>query len=192
MKPHVLIGIAGQKYAGKDTAAKGIMYAPGWQSESFAAPIRQAACALFDIDLDTLNQIKHEAREELGGKSLRDFMQLMGTEFGRNMIDPGMWLQCLRTRIQDHKKVIVTDVRFPNEVDFIHSLGGIVIEIQRPSIQRNDAHASETPLPREMVDFVVMNDSTVDVLQKRVRELVKQFVGKPNGKVDSNRRAEKA
>jgi hypothetical protein len=154
------------------------MNGPGWSRESFAAPIRTAACALFGIDLEELDQTKHEARAELGGKSLRDFMQLMGTEFGRNMIDPGMWLQCLQTRIQNHKKVIITDVRFPNEADFVHTLGGIVIEIQRPSIQRTDSHASETPLPREVIDFIIQNDSTVDVLQKRVRELVKQYLGR--------------
>jgi hypothetical protein len=171
-----IIGFAGQKYAGKDTAAAAVLKRPGWIAESFAAPIRQAACALFNIDLDTLNATKHVAREELGYKSLRDFMKLMGTEFGRDMIDPDMWINCLRSRImhRDHG-VVITDVRFVNEADFIHSAGGKVIEIQRPSFERSDAHRSEIPLPRDRVDAVVVNNSTVEELQKRVLSMVDIF-----------------
>lgn len=67
----------------------------------------------------------------------------------------------------------VTDVRFPNEAERIIQLGGVVWEIVRPTDngglgEGTDAHASEAPLPREMVNVTIVNDSTIEALDDQV------------------------
>jgi deoxynucleotide monophosphate kinase-like protein len=172
----MIVGLAGYKRSGKDTAAHGLVM-HGWKKESFAAPIRTAACALLGISLAELDMTKESPRLELGGKSLRQFMQLMGTEFGREMIDPAMWLQCLITRIVDEEKVVISDVRFPNEAGFVLNAGGIIIRIHRDSFAES-AHASELPLPNELVTYEVLNDSTPGALQGQIRELTWRKYGR--------------
>jgi hypothetical protein len=56
---------------------------------------------------------------------------------------------------------VITDVRYPNEAERVQALGGCVIEVTRPGLN-SDGHASETPLPRELVDLVIENDGTLE------------------------------
>jgi hypothetical protein len=53
--------------------------------------------------------------------------------------------------------VAFTDLRYPNEAQRILDLGGEVWEIIRPGLS-SDGHASETPLPRELVSRRIRND----------------------------------
>jgi len=172
----IIIAFTGKKYSGKDTAGKGLLRTPGWTHESFAAPIRAAACALMGITLVELQRIKEIPQEILGGKRLRDFMQLMGTEFGREMIDYDMWLNALKYRISDAKKVVITDLRFPNEAKCVHDLGGIIVEVQRPGQKSYDTHASEQDLARELIDEILVNDRTTSDLQERAYGIYRRFV----------------
>lgn len=68
----------------------------------------------------------------------RLLLQLLGTEAGRNIIHPNIWVNALFT---DFKQLvspgytnnwIITDVRFPNEAKAIKDRGGIMIRINRP------------------------------------------------------------
>lgn len=172
----IIIAFTGKKYSGKDTAAKGLLRSPGWTHESFAVPIRAAACALIGIDLEELNRIKECPLAVLGNKTLREFMQKMGTEFGREMIDQNMWLNALKHRIRDKKKVVITDLRFPNEAECVHSLGGLIVEIQRPGQEASDTHVSEMVLSRQFIDEVLTNDRTASDLQDRAYGIYRRFV----------------
>lgn len=64
------------------------------------------------------------------------------------------------------KYVIVTDVRYPNEAERVHALGGEVWEILRPDLPDDgDDHATEQPLPRDLVDVSIINDGTLNDLR---------------------------
>src|SRR6185437_2548017 len=73
-----------------------------------------------------------------GGATPRLLLQMLGTEFGRNLIHPDIWTnlwlrQVKRLLLRAHgKNVVCDDVRFPNEYDLIHQLGGVVAHIHRP------------------------------------------------------------
>lgn len=63
---------------------------------------------------------------------------------------------------QPSKLIIIPDVRFPNEADLIHDLGGTLIKIDR-NIQRDDQqmkHASETEIDHLPCDEVIKNIGT--------------------------------
>lgn len=93
----------------------------------------------------------------------REILQRVGTE-GFRTIDPEHWVKraadAIEARLaQGAPGVVVTDVRFPNEVDMIrHAFGGIAVRVERedgPQGTEHGAHSSETALAQIRPDAVV-------------------------------------
>lgn len=61
----------------------------------------------------------------------------------------------------------VTDVRFENEGERVKTLNGCMVEIINPRTQ-SDGHSSEQPLPRHLIDYVIVNDGTLLELEEKV------------------------
>ena len=61
----------------------------------------------------------------------RRMLQLLGTEGGRKIIHPNIWLNALFADLKEDSKWVITDVRFPNEADAILERGGKVIDLAR-------------------------------------------------------------
>lgn len=102
----------------------------------------------------------------------REIMQLMGTEFGRNMIHPNIWVMATMNRIGKNDNAIIPDVRFPNEVDAIKKYGGIIIYIERDT-GLNDNHPSEKALddyPKDKFDVYIDNNKTIDDLKTELEK----------------------
>lgn len=97
----------------------------------------------------------------------RTLLQLLGTECGRDIIHPNIWLNSLFSEYIDKSEKrtcpetgmpilttweekypnwIITDVRFPNEADIIKEKGGLLIRIESPRCNYDDTHSSETAL----------------------------------------------
>jgi len=83
-------------------------------------------------------------------------------------------------------KIVITDVRFENEVKFIQSLGGIVFKIYRPSIPTIDQHISEIELQNiTCYDYLIENNGSIDDLYSKLNDLIvrdnnNNFVKKPS------------
>ena len=104
----------------------------------------------------------------------RKLMQLLGTEAGRQIIHPNIWVNALFADYEPDSKWIITDVRFPNEAKAIKEKGGIMIRINRPNfIGKDFDHLSETALDDyDGFDYVIENDSdSVRDLVDIVKEL---------------------
>jgi len=69
----------------------------------------------------------------------------------------------------DHKRVIITDVRFANEAEWIQRRGGTVVRIIRPGTQ-SDGHFSERQ--EFPVDITVFNDGPLSAVVDEVREVM--------------------
>lgn len=108
---------------------------------------------LLGVSYDSMRIPLHSWARGLGdpGQNLspRYVMQQLGTEWGRKMIYPDFWVDGLRARIKHlvcvgHKKIVITDARFQNEVDMILATpGGRTWRIYRPGRTASDMHASE-------------------------------------------------
>ena len=167
-----LIGLAGHKRAGKDTAAQ-VLQRQGWKATSFAEPIREFIHQLVGPD-----SFEEKEQETFFGKSPRQMMQTLGTEWGRNLVNPDIWVMVVaerykRLRERDprfgYSGMVVTDVRFPNEVDWIRSQGGFVFQISRPESMTVDAHESENALGMGFTpDFHIINSGTIEELHDTV------------------------
>lgn len=158
----MLVGIAGAKRAGKDTLARGLCAAFGLPQDSFAAPLRRFIADLLGWTLEELEARKEDPIDWLDGITPRHMMQTAGTEWGRDMVHGELWVRSLLHRLAGGG--IISDVRFPNEARAIRERGGIVIQVNRPGAGQGDAHVSETPLPFDLVDAFITNDSTPEEL----------------------------
>ena len=82
-------------------------------------------------------------------------------------------LQKLKT--DPNTKIIMSDVRFQNEIDMIHNLGGYIIKLNRPTINNTDAHESEKNIDNLKGDFNIINDGSLQDLYNKVDEIIGKF-----------------
>lgn len=133
LKETVVIGLGAKARSGKDTVAAAIAnQQPGVKVQGFAVALK-AYC-----------HVAHGMRE----KDSR-LLQVVGTDVWRHL-DPDIWVRVLHdmTHNDPPRVLIVPDVRFPNEADFIHQVGGYLARIDRIDrpIDRDPNHPSETAL----------------------------------------------
>lgn len=173
----IIIGIAGPARSGKNETAKYLQKYHAFYEDSFAAPIRTACMATLGIKtLDELDVIKQDPHPLLGNKTPREFMQKMGTEFGRQMIWEPIWVESCLTRCEQFNRVVISDVRFENEVRAIQERGGYIIRVDRPSVRiEQSSHASETMLPPEYVDFEIINDEELKDLYGKIEKIMREI-----------------
>lgn len=172
-----LIGFTGLKGSGKDTAGQ-VFTDHGWHKLSFAQPLKLMLRDLMrlrgctDPERYTDGDRKEFATPYLMGKTARHAMQTLGTEWGRNLIDDALWIDtfervALRAIVEGHG-VVVTDVRFPNEVEAIKRLGGRVFRVNRGK-PAPDLHPSEAQvLSLDVTDEVYNNYDTARDFQVHI------------------------
>jgi hypothetical protein len=130
----------------------------------------------FSTKDDALNSGKHEQwlRSEI--LTPRLVLQLLGTEGGREIIHPNIWVNATLGNLTDADRVIVTDVRFPNEVSGIKSRNGIVVRVIRPSKMSTSTHPSETALNDfQGWDYLIINDGSLEDLEEKVIKMLEHF-----------------
>lgn len=158
-----IIGLCGLATAGKSTAAAAFY---GWERASFAAPIRAMLAALGLTAEDMGERGKNVPLPWLGGKTPRQLMQSLGTEWGREQVSPDIWLALAERRIScaraaafaaNFHGIVFDDVRFDNEAALLRSLGGKVLRIERDGLAPSMTHASERGVSLDLVDGTIIN-----------------------------------
>lgn len=175
MKKPFLLGFAGKAHSGKDfSAAYIIQNYPNLKiaKVAFADAVRDMVRPIFDVD-DIYRRGSKEDLIDGFGISLREVLQSLGTDWGRSMISKDLWIKVLDKRISeqysDFDVVIISDVRFDNERDYIINNGGKVINITGAKDKHNKSkfseHASEWGIEDEIEGVVQLeNDFTSDYL----------------------------
>lgn len=162
-----IIGLTGKKFHGKDTAAEIIRKKHDVVCYSFADPIKKAVSIIHEIPESVLNdpESKEKTLEEWG-KSPRELLQWLGTDVYRNQFGKEIWLKNMELRIRNCPKgypIIVTDVRFDNEAELIHRLGGSVWKVcASERVQLSDSHESERGIDENLVDLTLYNNGTLE------------------------------
>lgn len=138
----MIIGVAGFAGSGKGAASDLLVDEYGYKKLAFADPLKDAVAVMFGWPRHLLEGDTKESREwreqpdpfwsERFGFEVtpRWALQKQGTEAGREVFHDSIWVSALERRI-DVDKVVVTDVRFPNEVAKIKELGGFLIRVVR-------------------------------------------------------------
>ena len=166
-----VVAFIGPAGCGKSTAASHLL-ARGYTLLKFAHPIKQMLRA---IGLEG-EHLEGEAKELpcnlLLGASPRRAMQTLGTEWGRKLIHPDLWVHAWMKeavwKLQNGNRLVIDDLRYPNELSAILRLGGSVIRIVRKDAFQCEAHDSETQFI--ISQRVIVNDLTEDEFLKSVSE----------------------
>jgi hypothetical protein len=101
----------------------------------------------------------------------RKLLQYWGTEYRRNQ-DPNYWVAKAFKALPASGLCIITDMRFPNEMEAIQAIGGKTVRIIRPTAQKitGSSHASESLMEnRTDWDRVLINASTLEDYHKGCR-----------------------
>lgn len=196
-----LIGIHGHAGVGKDTIGA-YLYATyqNVYGESFAGPLKDACSEAFGIDREEFDdQALKNVINEYWGVSPRMIAQFVGTELFRQGIthyglqlkqsSQEFWVHRLAGRLtgalNEYKNapytpgdcVVISDVRFQNEYDWIIANEGIVLHVVRPGYTGNvgiQGHASEADISFHTPEatFYVDNSGTLDSLYAQVDTII--------------------
>lgn len=192
----IVVGLAGYARAGKDTAGAYLVEHYGFQRVSFADPLRAVLLATDPLvpvrgpgpharcagPTKTVRLSKLVAEKGWEGAktewpehpaSVRQLLQRLGTEGGRNVIDQDVWVNAALRKLKPAGAYVFTDVRFPNEADAIARLGKTV-RVLRPGTGPVNDHPSERALDGFPFDYQLYA-TTVPELHAAVAEMVTHY-----------------
>lgn len=173
-----LIGVNGYGRSGKDTVAQFLVEDHGFIRIAFADLLKQAVYILnpivdpivgFRIQ-DLVDAYGWEKSKEL--PEVRQTLQRMGTEVGREMLGPDIWINAAFNQMKDGENYVIPDMRFWNEAERIVSNGGQTVRINRMGVGPVNDHPGEVALDSWHFDHVIDNDGDLDYLRQLADKIV--------------------
>ena len=208
-----IIGLVGLIGSGKNSAAEYLTAAYDFNQESFASSLKDVLACVFGWNRNKLEGVITEDRvwrdqidpwwsQQLDIPDLtpRKMLQQIGTDLFRNHFHNDIWISSLENKLQKcTKNVVITDCRFPNEIEAIRKLGGVIVRIKRgiepewfndalylnqnpdtkyrdvlqDRLDRNNIHASEVAWIGTEFDYILENDKSLVDLYLQVDKLLK-------------------
>jgi hypothetical protein len=121
-------------------------------------------------------------------------LQYWGTEVCRKAFHDDIWIASLENKLRTSKdSIVISDCRFPNEIQSIRNAGGQIIWVQRgelpdwyniaveankgynvaiQELKMRKIHASETAWVGTEFDAILNNNGTIDELYTHTKSLV--------------------
>lgn len=210
-----VIGVCGFISSGKDTAADYLVGFHGYRRDSFASSLKDAVSQVFGWDRDLLEGRTKTAREwreqvdpwwserlNMPNLTPRWILQYWGTEVCRKGFHDDIWIASLENKLRNSKDdIVISDCRFPNEIESIKKANGKVIWVQRgplpewydaalsvnrgpngnsswslskAKLKKLGIHASETSWVGTQFDHIVDNNGTIDELYQQIAVIINQ------------------
>jgi hypothetical protein len=168
-----VVALSGAAGSGKSTASAWLA-TKGYELVKFAGPLKSMCRAVGLTDEHIEGGLKQTPCELLQGKTPRQFMQWLGTEFGRDMIGPAFWTDLWKARalaiLEAGGRVVVDDCRFENEADVVRSIGGVIVRLTgRGGIAGGHVSEEQTWL----ADHLVENTGTVEDLRRLIADALR-------------------
>jgi len=139
-----IVGILGFIGSGKNTVGNHLVNSHGFQSASFAESLKDAISAIFGWPRDMIEGSTSQSRiwreepdiywSKKMGRTVtpRWVLQHLGTNVLRDRFFDDIWIASLEHKIkQTSRNVVITDVRFPNEIKMIRENNGMLIWVKR-------------------------------------------------------------
>ena len=166
----MIIGLTGYAGSGKSTVAQYLVEKHGFTLIKFAGPLKSMMRALGLGEREIEGDLKEKPCALLGGRTPREAMQLLGTEWGREHFGQNFWVNIGMERAVDvldqGGRVVIDDVRFPNEAAAIRVYGGKLMRITRPGVGPVNGHSSDNQKLRH--DLEIFNSRSIAGLQEAV------------------------
>lgn len=189
----MIIGLTGLKGSGKDTVAAYLIKQHGFERRAFADPLKKSVAALLKIPYHEVDIMKNDNAIEISLEApmpdslgvvsrftFREFLQRYGTEAHRDVFGEDFWVDhCLPMgHYYPNKKIAITDVRFESEAKRVRLLEGSIVYVDRPGLGTEDQHRSEAGLPGKYIDYVLVNDGSIDTLDVRIELMLDDLLSK--------------
>lgn len=208
----MIVGFMGLINSGKDTAADYLVNFHGFRRESFANTLKDAVANVFGWDRTLLEGRTQESRDwrnqvdEWWAKRLdmphltpRWILQYWGTDVLRNHFHDDIWIASLENKLRKTQdNIVITDVRFPNEIKVLKNSGAVLARIKRgpdpvwyeiaatanvnsdkstreyakKKLEKLGVHASETSWAGIDFSAVIDNDGSIQHLYDQIKGLV--------------------
>lgn len=219
MSDKIIIGVCGFQGSGKDTVADYLVNTHGFRRISFAGTLKDAISQVFGWDREMLEGRTTQSREwreqvdpwwskrlNIPHLTPRWILQYWGTEVCRKSFHDDIWIASVEHRmlsLQDN--VVLSDVRFPNEIRSIKNSGGMIIRTHRgpdpewyhaaeiinqgsnyngssrevldatTKLETFKIHTSETAWIGTKFDAVLDNDGSIDDLYTQIKNLLQSL-----------------
>lgn len=179
----MIIGISGYAQVGKDTVAAYLVEKYGFTRVAFADPIREAVYRLNPkINIADMRGVPLAvAVDGLGWESVkvdsqdtRELLQRMGTEVGREMFGDNFWVDQAMKKASEFENVVITDVRYPNELEAILGHSGAVWRVVKEGTDAVNRHASESALDGYDFEYIIFNNDTKESLYESIDDFMNQ------------------
>jgi dephospho-CoA kinase len=159
------IGLTGKARSGKDTVANYLVERHQFKRVAFGDSLKRFLSEIFP---DLINENKPRALLQRFGQSMREF-------------DEDVWIKHALNKANG-SKIVITDVRQPNEYLRLKDLGYVIIRVESTTQNRfnrmmtlgdvfneNDMRdETETALDSYDVDFTIVNDGDLSMLSEQV------------------------
>jgi hypothetical protein len=186
--PSVIIGLCGYAQSGKDTLAAYLTENWWFDRRAFADPIRDVLYNLNPLilaDFPSTSEYLRPMRlrtfvDQCGWDNakqtheVRSLLQRLGSEAGRDVMGGDIWVDTL-FKAPYGPRLVITDVRFPNEAEEIKRRGGIIIRVVRDGYGPVNEHVSEVAY--EGQDILIENNGSIE-------DLVSNFIEAYEGYFD--------
>ena len=165
-----------------------IGWLPTWEIKKFAGKLKQIGSILSGVLVEMFEdqEFKKLNMNPEWGMTYREFLQKLGTEAMRDGLHTNVWVNALFADYKHSKTCnckkgcrcahdlpnwIITDMRFPNEMEAVELREGVTIKVVRPGTAVG-THPSETALDDAYFDHVISNDGTIEDLVEKVRQVL--------------------
>lgn len=188
----IVIGLSGKKYSGKDTFCSAIQKVSD-------LPVKRIALAdplkdeVYQFILKPHN-IDRQALDDARKKHFRLILQGWGTDFKRYFFGTDYWIIKLDETLKSpafkdfQGIVVITDIRFRDEAEYVNKINGILVRIVRPEksfwrslvnrLRKLDNHPSETALDDYKFDNYICNDGTIEDLEQKAEVFIENLRAK--------------
>jgi len=205
----MIIGLVGLKGSGKDTAGNYISEKYSFQKDSFASTLKDIVSCMFGWDREMLEGETPESRkareeidewwsDQLGMQwTPRYALQYIGTDILRQKFFDAIWVKSLEKRVLENldKNLVITDIRFPNELSTLSLYPFVSIRIIRGDLPEwysvackansgdeeamqimktkyKDVHASEYALAGHDTDYTIYNNGSLEDLYRSIDNIM--------------------
>lgn len=179
-----IIGITGKMGSGKNAVGDILHEDFGYELIAFADPLRAEVAEAIrrqwmpdGISLHLWEIMLESTPEQVYAKptvnGMRELLQWFGSDF-RRVQDPNYWVKKTAKRMKPGQRYAITDVRFPNEADFIINGGGVVWRVKRNGVKPNgiNGHQSEKHIDRLHAHLAIDNNGTLDDLRDKIHAVL--------------------
>jgi hypothetical protein len=197
----MIIGICGLQNSGKDTLANILVEKHGFKKLSYASTLKDIVSILFGWSRDMIEGATKESRiwreqvDEWWSNRLqipnltpRYILQYFGTDLFRTHFHQDIWIASVEHQFQKYSNVVITDCRFPNEINIlkIQNTTSKLIKIIRGDLPEwftmyesnqiekpENIHPSEYMWIKQQFDYTIKNNGTIKDLEDFCDKIIK-------------------